>query len=149
MAEGQGHGPELLPDILSPKVLCPTSRLQLCPSISEAGSPPLSARLLLQSPLCPSVSLTSFHVTSPLSAPVLHAFSPPLLLSLFSLSACPSHLSFFLSSALVLLSRTVWKVEKPNCRVRGQPQQWEGWTWVDYYGLSGAIVIRVQEDGGC
>lgn len=123
MAEGQGYGPQLLPDSLRPQGLCPTSRPQLCPSVPEAGNPLLSVPLLPQSPLCPSVSLTSFPKTSPLPAPVspaLPSCSLSLLVSssasqspFLSLSA-PSHLSVFPSPASVLLSRTVWKVEKAS-----------------------------------
>lgn len=105
------------------------------PALSSVRSPPLSAPLLPQSPPCPSVSPTSFLVTSPPSArfscSALRAFSPsappsPLFLAAWLLSSV-----CLPSPAWVLLSRTVWKAEKPSWGVgrRQPPRKGPGLLW--------------------
>lgn len=87
---------------------------------SEAGSPPLAAPLLPSMPLSlPDFlprdlpSLCPFLLLCPSCfLPLCSSVSP------FSFSlAPPIYLSVFLSPAWALLSRTVWKVEKPSCGV--------------------------------
>lgn len=142
-------------------LLCLIPRLQLSFS-PRSWEPSLSAPLLPPSPPRPPVhpmplSLPHFFpLASLLSAPQFlllctsFSLSPHLVSPFLTLSA-PSHLSISLPPALVPLSRTVWKVEKPSGEVEGggQLQPLKGWVWLDYYGLSGAIVIRVQAEGGC
>lgn len=141
-------------------LLCLIPRPQLCPSVPEAGSPPsllrcshhphppLSALPFSLPPflpclpsLYPSVS-PARHFTLSLSPPCLpfpHSVCPPPI----CLPSSPQHWSCFLGLSGRLRSQVGGGVGWGG----GRPQPLEGQAWVDYYGLSGAIVIRVRAEG--
>lgn len=135
-----GSGFASVPEACSPLSLLCCSHFPPPPLISPHPAP-------VSPPLLPPAS--------PLSAPwflrpcTSFCLSPPTLSPLCSLCLLSSHLSVFLPPALVLLSRTVWKVGEAKLGGGGQSQPLKGWGRVDYYGLSGAIDIRVQAEGGC
>lgn len=135
--------------------LCPTSRLQLCPAVPQFRRAPASR--LPCAPLCPSVSpslprdlpslcpcfsRSAFHALSPLS--LCSSVSSCLLLSAppICLSSFPQPRSCFLG----LSGRWRSQVGGVGWGWEGSLSQGRGRTWV-YYGLSGAIVIRVPAEG--
>ena len=120
---------------LSAPLLPPSPPSPLRSALQSAPLPPLPPLSLPLSFSCSALHSLSLPTLSPLSSLCL---PPPI-----CLPSSPQHWSCFLGLSGRLRSQVGGGVGWGG----GRPQPLEGQAWVDYYGLSGAIVIRVRAEG--